>query len=84
MAPNSSLADMNPPAAAPDFLIAAGWEGAEIRPLAGDAGRVAQDAGAGILGHIFGGRRDTVAEGDDESFFAGRGRTFTLGVTSEF
>jgi len=29
--------DMNPPAAAPDFLIAAGWEGAEIRPLAGDA-----------------------------------------------
>jgi N-acetylmuramate 1-kinase len=28
---------MNPPAAAPDFLIAAGWEGAEIRPLAGDA-----------------------------------------------
>jgi N-acetylmuramate 1-kinase len=29
--------DMNPPAAAPDFLNAAGWEGAEIRPLAGDA-----------------------------------------------
>lgn len=29
--------DMNPPAAAPEFLIAAGWEGAEIRPLAGDA-----------------------------------------------
>jgi N-acetylmuramate 1-kinase len=29
--------DMNPPAAAPDFLLAAGWEGAEIRPLAGDA-----------------------------------------------
>lgn len=29
--------DMNPPAGAPDFLIAAGWEGAEIRPLAGDA-----------------------------------------------
>ncbi|HVJ02688.1 MAG TPA: phosphotransferase, partial [Sphingomonas sp.] len=28
---------MNPPAAVPDFLIAAGWEGAEIRPLAGDA-----------------------------------------------
>ncbi|WP_199560270.1 aminoglycoside phosphotransferase family protein [Sphingomonas psychrotolerans] len=28
---------MNPPAAAPDFLIAAGWEGAETRPLAGDA-----------------------------------------------
>jgi hypothetical protein len=36
MAPNP-IADMNPPAAAPDFLIAAGWEGAEIRPLAGDA-----------------------------------------------
>lgn len=29
--------DMNPPAAAKDFLVAAGWEGAEIRPLAGDA-----------------------------------------------
>lgn len=29
--------DMNPPAAAKDFLIAAGWEDAEIRPLAGDA-----------------------------------------------
>jgi N-acetylmuramate 1-kinase len=29
--------DMNPPAAAPDFLAAAGWAGAEIRPLAGDA-----------------------------------------------
>ncbi len=29
--------DMNPPAAAPAFLIDAGWEGAEIRPLAGDA-----------------------------------------------
>ncbi|KIU01089.1 aminoglycoside phosphotransferase, partial [Staphylococcus aureus] len=29
--------DMNPPAAAPDFLVAAGWGGAEIRPLAGDA-----------------------------------------------
>jgi len=28
---------MNPPATAPDFLIAAGWGGAEIRPLAGDA-----------------------------------------------
>jgi N-acetylmuramate 1-kinase len=36
MAPNP-VADMNPPAAASDFLIAAGWEGAEIRPLAGDA-----------------------------------------------
>ncbi len=29
--------DMNPPAAAPDFLTAAGWGDAEIRPLAGDA-----------------------------------------------
>jgi aminoglycoside/choline kinase family phosphotransferase len=29
--------DMNPPAAAPDFLVAAGWGEAEIRPLAGDA-----------------------------------------------
>jgi aminoglycoside/choline kinase family phosphotransferase len=29
--------DMNPPPAAPQFLIDAGWEGAEIRPLAGDA-----------------------------------------------
>jgi hypothetical protein len=28
---------MIPPAAAPDFLAAHGWEGAEIRPLAGDA-----------------------------------------------
>ena len=28
---------MNPPAAAPDFLTAAGWGDAEIRPLAGDA-----------------------------------------------
>ncbi len=28
---------MIPPAAAPDFLIRHGWEGAEIRPLAGDA-----------------------------------------------
>lgn len=28
---------MIPPAAAPDFLAANGWEGAEIRPLAGDA-----------------------------------------------
>ncbi|UZK67901.1 aminoglycoside phosphotransferase family protein [Sphingomonas sp. M1-B02] len=28
---------MNPPAAAPAFLISAGWDGAEIRPLAGDA-----------------------------------------------
>lgn len=31
------VSDMNPPAAAPDFLVAAGWGGAEIRPLAGDA-----------------------------------------------
>lgn len=30
-------APMIPPAAAPDFLAANGWEGAEIRPLAGDA-----------------------------------------------
>lgn len=29
--------DMNPPAAAPDFLAAIGWGDAEIRPLAGDA-----------------------------------------------
>lgn len=28
---------MIPPAAAPDFLAANGWEGADIRPLAGDA-----------------------------------------------
>ena len=28
---------MIPPASAPDFLAANGWEGAEIRPLAGDA-----------------------------------------------
>jgi len=28
---------MTPPAAAPDFLAAHGWAGAEIRPLAGDA-----------------------------------------------
>ena len=28
---------MIPPASAPDFLAAHGWEGAEIRPLAGDA-----------------------------------------------
>jgi aminoglycoside/choline kinase family phosphotransferase len=31
------MATMIPPAAAPDFLAAHGWEGAEIRPLAGDA-----------------------------------------------
>jgi aminoglycoside/choline kinase family phosphotransferase len=30
-------APMTPPAHAPDFLAAHGWEGAEIRPLAGDA-----------------------------------------------
>src|SRR3954469_15139745 len=29
--------DMNPPAGVPEFLTAAGWEGAEVRPLAGDA-----------------------------------------------
>ena len=29
--------DMIPPTAAPDFLAAHGWQGAEIRPLAGDA-----------------------------------------------
>jgi N-acetylmuramate 1-kinase len=29
--------DMNPPAGAPEFLDTAGWQGAEIRPLAGDA-----------------------------------------------
>ncbi|HZG44776.1 MAG TPA: phosphotransferase, partial [Allosphingosinicella sp.] len=28
---------MIPPPQAPDFLAANGWEGAEIRPLAGDA-----------------------------------------------
>ena len=28
---------MIPPPAAPDFLAAHGWAGAEIRPLAGDA-----------------------------------------------
>ncbi len=37
MAPNPVNGDMNPPAAAPDFLIAAGWGEAAIRPLAGDA-----------------------------------------------
>jgi aminoglycoside/choline kinase family phosphotransferase len=30
-------APMIPPASAPDFLAAHGWQGAEIRPLAGDA-----------------------------------------------
>ena len=30
-------ADMNPPDAAPAFLAAVGWEGAQILPLAGDA-----------------------------------------------
>jgi len=30
-------ADMIPPAGAPEFLAAHGWEGCEIRPLAGDA-----------------------------------------------
>jgi aminoglycoside/choline kinase family phosphotransferase len=33
----SMAADMNPPAAAPDFLAQAGWGDAEILPLAGDA-----------------------------------------------
>ncbi len=31
------MATMIPPAHAPDFLAAHGWDGAEIRPLAGDA-----------------------------------------------
>jgi N-acetylmuramate 1-kinase len=31
------MADMNPPAAAPAFLADAGWGGAEILPVAGDA-----------------------------------------------
>jgi N-acetylmuramate 1-kinase len=29
--------DMNPPPAAPAFLVSAGWDGAQILPLAGDA-----------------------------------------------
>jgi len=37
MAPNTPIADMNPPAAAPAFLDAAGWGDAHILPLAGDA-----------------------------------------------
>ncbi len=37
MAPNTPIADMNPPAAAPPFLDAAGWGDAHILPLAGDA-----------------------------------------------
>ncbi|RYD66292.1 MAG: aminoglycoside phosphotransferase [Sphingomonadales bacterium] len=37
MASDTFLIDMNPPASAPAFLAAAGWDGAEIRPLAGDA-----------------------------------------------
>lgn len=31
------VVDMNPPAGAPEFLLAAGWESAEVLPLAGDA-----------------------------------------------
>lgn len=31
------MASMIPPASAPEFLASCGWEGAEIRPLAGDA-----------------------------------------------
>ena len=34
---SAMAAPMIPPAAAPDFLAAHGWDGAEIRPLAGDA-----------------------------------------------
>jgi aminoglycoside/choline kinase family phosphotransferase len=34
---STMAADMNPPAAAPAFLAAHGWGGAEIVPLAGDA-----------------------------------------------
>src|SRR3954463_5387141 len=33
----SMASAMTPPAHAPDFLAASGWEGAEILPLAGDA-----------------------------------------------
>jgi aminoglycoside/choline kinase family phosphotransferase len=45
---------MNPPASAPDFLDRAGWGGAEILPLAGDASfrryfRVAGRAGTAVL-----------------------------------
>ncbi len=46
--------DMNPPAAAPDFLASAGWAGAEILPVAGDASfrryfRVVQPGRTAIL-----------------------------------
>src|SRR5687768_10806860 len=34
---SAMAADMTPPAAAADFLAANGWEGADIRPVAGDA-----------------------------------------------
>lgn len=45
---------MIPPAAAPDFLAAHGWEGAEIRPLAGDASfrryfRVVKEGATAVL-----------------------------------
>lgn len=45
---------MIPPAAAPDFLAAHGWEGAEILPLAGDASfrryfRVVRDGATAVL-----------------------------------
>src|SRR4051812_47254467 len=33
----SMAVDMNPPAAAPAFLARAGWHGAAIEPVAGDA-----------------------------------------------
>lgn len=47
-------ADMIPPAHAPDFLAAHGWEGCEIRPLAGDASfrryfRILGDRGRAVL-----------------------------------
>lgn len=46
--------DMNPPEYASIFLAAAGWEGAEIRPLAGDASfrryfRIVENARSAIL-----------------------------------
>ena len=45
---------MTPPAAAPDFLAAHGWEGARILPLAGDASfrryfRVVRDGATAVL-----------------------------------
>src|SRR5690349_11183881 len=33
----AKASDMTPPASAPAFLASAGWEGARIAPLAGDA-----------------------------------------------